>query len=63
MTDLAAGRAAHELHFPDRERREVVVKHEALEGLAFEVFDLLRFLRRAEGHCDESLGLAAGEDG
>ena len=63
VADLAAGRAAHEFHFTDRERREVVVEHEALEGLAFEVFDLLRFLRRAEGHGDERLRLAAGEDG
>ena len=63
VADLAAGGAAHELHFTDRERREVVVEHEALEGLAFEVFDLLRFLRRAEGHGDERLRLAAGEDG
>ena len=62
VADLAARRAAHELHFTDRERREVVVEHEALEGLAFEVLDLLRFLRRAEGDGDEGLRLAAGED-
>src|SRR5205814_9041886 len=62
VADLAAGRAAHELHFADRERRGGVVEHEALEGLAFEVFDLLRFLRRAEGDGDQGLSLAASED-
>src|SRR5205085_3973519 len=62
VADLAPGRAAQELHLPDRERREVVVEHEALEGLALEVLDLLRLLWRAEGDGDEGLGLAAGED-
>src|SRR5262249_3193495 len=63
VPDLAARRAAEELHFTDREGREIVVEHEALEGLALEVLDLLRLLRGAGGPGDAGLGLAAGEDG
>ena len=42
VADLAAAGAAQELHFADREGREVVVEHELLDALAFELFDLLR---------------------
>src|SRR6185436_10698019 len=62
VADLAARGTAEELHFTDGERREVVMEHETLEGLALEVLDLLRLARSAEGHGDERLRLAAGED-
>src|SRR5262249_10536515 len=45
-----------------RKRREVVVQHEALLGLAFKTFDALRVVRRAQRGSHQSLGLAAGED-
>src|SRR5438128_4114959 len=62
MADLSSRRATEELDLTDRKRREVVMQHETLERLPFEVFDLLRFLRSAERHGDESLRLAASED-
>jgi hypothetical protein len=61
VADLTSGRTPEELHFTDRERREVVVEHEPLERLSLEVLDLLRFLRSAERDRDEGLGLTAGE--
>src|SRR5439155_16841668 len=63
VADLATRGTAQELHFTDRERREVVVEKKSLERFALEVFDLLRFLRRAEGDGDECLCFAAREDG
>src|SRR5207237_2441532 len=62
VADLAARGTAQELHFTNRERREGVVQQETLERLAFEVFDLPRLLRSAEGNGDERLRLAARED-
>ncbi len=64
VADLTAARAAEELHLPDREGREVVVEHEALlvVGLLHRVDDL-RVLARSQGHRDERLCLAAGEEG
>ena len=62
MADFAAAGAAQELHFADRERREVVVEHEALPGLAVDHLDLLLVVRRAERDGDERLRFAAGED-
>ena len=63
VADLAPAGAAQELHFADRERREGVVQDEALVGLAFDRFDLLRVVVGAERGGDERLGLAAREDG
>ena len=63
VTDFAAAGAAHELHFADRERREVVVQHEPAVGLALDRFDLLLVVRRAERHGDERLRFAAREHG
>ncbi len=63
VTDFAAAGAAHELHFADRERREVVVQHEAAVDLAFDRLDLLLIVRGAERHGDERLRLAAREHG
>ena len=54
---------AQERHFADRERREVVVEHEALPGLALEALDLLRIVGGAERAGDERLRLAAREHG
>ncbi len=62
MADLTTARSAHELHFADRERREVVVEHEALPHLAVDHFDLLLVVGGAERRGDERLRLAAGED-
>ena len=59
MADFAAAGAAHELHFADRERREVVVQHEPAVHLALDRFDLLLVVRRAERHRDERLRFAA----
>ena len=63
VADLAAAGAAQELHFADRERREVVVQHEPAVDLALDRFDLLLVVRRAERDGDERLRLAAREDG
>ena len=63
VADLAAAGAAQELHFTDREGREVVVQHEALPGLALDHLDLLLVVGGAERGGDERLRLAAGEHG
>ena len=36
VADFAPARPAQEFHFADRERREIVMQHEALEGFFFE---------------------------
>src|SRR5204862_1239234 len=59
MANLTPTRPAQEGHLADRERREVVVEHEALPGLALEALDFLGILGGAEGARDERLGLAA----
>ena len=63
VADFAASRAAHEADLADRERREVVVEHEALPGLALEALDLLRVVGRAERAGHQRLRLAAREHG
>ena len=62
MADFAAARAAQEFHFADRERREIVVQHEALERFVLEkqIEALLVFLGAERGG-GERLRLAAGE--
>ena len=62
VTDLATACAAQERHFADRERREVVVQHEALLGFAFETFHALHVFFGAQRGCNQRLRLAAGED-
>ena len=62
VADLAPAGAAQELHFAHRERREVVVEHEALPRLAVDHFDLLLIVGGAERRGDQRLRLAAGED-
>ena len=61
VSDLAPAGSAQELHFADRERREVVVQHEPAVRLALDGFDLLLVVRRAERHGDERLRFAARE--
>ena len=63
VADFAAAGAAQEFHFADRERREIVVQHEALERLVLEeeIEALLVFLGAERGG-DERLRLAAGEE-
>ena len=62
VTDLATASAAQERHFADRERREVVVQHEALLGLAFEAFEALHVVGGAERGGNQCLRLATGKD-
>ena len=62
VTDLAAARAGEAADFADRERREVVVQHEALVELAGDVLDLLLVVGGAERAGDQRLRLAARED-
>src|SRR4051812_15442843 len=63
MPDLAPARTPHELHFADRERREVVVQHETPIRLAFDGLDFLLIVRRSQGDSNECLRLAACEYG
>ena len=62
VTNLPPARSPQELHLADRERREVVVQHEALVGLTLDRFDLLRVVFGAERRAHERLRLTAGED-
>ncbi len=61
VTDLATTRATQERHFAHRERREVVVQHEALLGFAFERFQPLLVFAGAQRGGNQRLGLAAGK--
>ena len=63
VANFAAARTRHATGFADRERREVVVEHEALPRLALEALDLLRIVGGAERAGDERLRFAAREDG
>src|SRR5215467_7339401 len=62
MPDFAAARTRHAPDLANRERREVVVEHEALPRLAFERLDLLGVVVGAERAGDERLCFTAGED-
>ncbi len=62
VADLATACAAQERHFAHRERREVVVQHEALLGFALEGLQPLHVFAGAQGRGDQRLGFAAGED-
>ena len=62
VADLAARRAAHELHLADREGREVVVEQELVLALALVLLDDLGVVGGAERGGDERLRLAAGEE-
>ena len=61
VADLAAAGAAQRSGLADRERREVVVEHEALVVLAADVLDLLLVVGGAERAGDQRLRLAARE--
>ena len=62
VADFAAARAAHEAHFADAERREVVVQHEALGGFrGIQQLDALLVVLGAERGGDQRLRFAAGE--
>ena len=61
MAHFAASGPAEERHLADRERREVVVEHEALVAVAVDGLDLLLVIGRAERCGDERLRLAARE--
>ena len=62
VADFAAAGAAHEADFADAERREVVVQHEALAGLArLQQFDALLVVLGAERDRHQRLRFAAGE--
>src|SRR5581483_10872928 len=62
VTDLATTCASEKCDFTDRERRKVVVQHEALSFLSFETFQLLHVFRRAERGSYQGLGFTARED-
>src|SRR6185312_12206206 len=62
VTDLATAGAAERLRLTRRERREVVVQHEALPAFAGERVDLLLVRRGAERRRDERLRLATLEE-
>ena len=59
MTLFASARAAQELDFTHRERREVVVQHELLVELAGDMLDLLFVVGRPQGTRDQRLRFAA----
>ena len=61
MADFAPARAAQESDFADAEGREIIVKHEALEGFAFQHIQPLLVLAGAERGRHQSLRLAARE--
>ena len=62
VADFAPARAAHEADFADAERREVVVQHEALGGLAgLQQLDALLVVLGAERDRDQRLRFAARE--
>ncbi len=64
MADLATAGTAHEANLTHAERREIVVQHEALEGLAgLQQFNALLVFLGAQRHGDQGLGLAASEQG
>ncbi len=63
VPDLAPSGAAQEGHLAHRERREVVVQHEALGLLAFVDFEPLHVFGSAQRGGDQRLGFATGEDG
>ena len=62
VADVATLGAAHEAHFPDRERREVVVMPEGLGFHQAEVVDPHVHAARPQGDVGEDLRLAAGEE-
>ena len=62
VADFAATYAGHASHFADRERREVVVQHEALLLLALEGLQALRVVACAQGRRYQRLRFAAGEE-
>ena len=63
MADLPPAGTPHERHFTHRERREVVVQHEATVGLPFDRFDLLLVIGGAERDGDERLRFATRKHG
>src|SRR5271166_696639 len=62
MPDFATARAAQERHFTNRERREVVVQHEALLGLALESLQPLHIFAGAQRGRHQCLRFTAGEN-
>jgi hypothetical protein len=62
VPDLSATRSAQERDFANRERREVVVQHEALPGFALEGFQALHVFASAERGRNQRLGFTTGED-
>ena len=63
VADFATAGTAHRLGLAHRERREVVVEHEALPHLAVDHLDLLLIVGGAERGGDERLCLTAREHG
>ena len=62
VSDFATARAAHEAHFADAERREVVVQHEALRGFRrIQQLNALLVVLGAERRRHQRLRFAARE--
>src|SRR5882757_2082546 len=59
MSYFAASGSTHESNLSHRERREVVVEHEAFLGFALEAFQSLHVVAGAEGGRDQRLGFTA----
>src|SRR6266487_7049773 len=62
MADFPASSPAQKCHFSNGKRRKVIVKHEALLGLAFESFQALHVIAGSERGGHQGLGFAASED-
>ena len=63
VADLAPPGPPQGLDLADGERRKVVMEHERLEALPFQGVDPLLVVRSAESRHDETLRLAASENG
>src|ERR1700674_386661 len=62
MSYFTTARAAKKRNLAHRKWREVIVKHEPLLGFAFENFQALHIVTRAERGSDKSLCFAPGEN-
>src|SRR5260221_10394353 len=61
MSNFTSSGTTQECHFSNRKRWEVVVKHEALLGFAFEPFKPLHVVACAQRRSDKRLGFATRE--
>ena len=62
MTNFPSSGAAQKLNFANGKRRKIIVQHEAFFGLAFERFQSLHVIRRAQSRRHQGLCFSARED-